>query len=125
MSYIYFNPNPERRSLTDCTVRAISKIFHQTWDETYLALCEYGAFLHDMPSTNHVWGTYLLDNGFRRYAIPNTCPNCYTVLDFTIDHPNGEYILATGTHVIAVAHGNYYDTSDSGYETPIYYYERR
>lgn len=125
MSYVYFNPNPARRSFADCTVRAISKILRQSWETTYLDLCEYGLNLHDMPSANHVWGTYLLDRGFKRYAIPNTCPDCYTVKDFSVDHPIGEYILATGTHVIAVVYGNYYDTSDSGYEVPVYYYERR
>ena len=114
-----------RQSLTDCTVRAISIIQNKEWHDIYDDLCSYGATLGDMPSTNHVWGTYLIDNGFMRYTIPNTCPACYTVRDFTYDHPKGEYILATGHHVIAVINGNYYDTSDSGYETPIYYYERR
>ena len=125
MAYIYCNPNPARRSLTDCTVRAISKILMQRWEDTYLALCEYGLMLHDMPSTNHVWGTYLLDNGFKRYAIPNTCPDCYTVEEFTKDYPNGKYILATGSHVIAVIDGDYFDTSDSGHEVPVYFYVQK
>jgi len=33
-------------------------------------------------------------------------------------------ILATGTHVIAVGDGNYYDTWDSGQEVPIYYWRK-
>lgn len=125
MSYIYCNPNPIRQSLTDCTVRAISIVFKEEWHDIYNDLCSYGSVLADMPSTNHVWGTYLTDKGFVRYTIPNTCPDCYTVKDFTYDHPYGKYILATAHHVIAVIDGNYYDTSDSGYEVPIYYYERR
>lgn len=125
MNYVYHNPNPQRRSLTDCTVRAISTIMHKNWEETYTDLCNYGLSVHDMPSTNHVWGGYLINNGFVRYAIPNTCPNCYTIMDFAIDHPVGEYIVATGSHVVAVVDGNYYDTSNSGNEIPVYYYERR
>lgn len=125
MSYIYCNPNPIRQSLTDCTIRAICIVTNQDWHDVFDKMCEYASDLGDMPSTNHVWGAYLRDRGFKRYAIPNTCPDCYTVKDFAYDHPYGKYILATGHHVIAVIDGNYYDTSDSGYETPIYYYERR
>lgn len=124
MSYIYCNPNPKRQSLTDCTIRAICIIMNKSWHDVFRAINVYADELCDMPSTNHVWGTYLRDQGFKRYTIPNTCPDCYTVKDFTYDHPYGRYILATAHHVIAVIDGNYYDTSDSGYETPIYYYER-
>jgi len=83
-----------------------------------------GYMLHDMPSANFVWGSYLHDKGFRRYVIPDTCPECYTVIDFCNDNPQGKYLLATGTHVIAVQDGNYYDAWDSGYEVPVYYWRK-
>lgn len=78
-----------------------------------------------MPSSNAVWNAYLLDQGFVKRTIPDTCPECYRVTDFCWDYPYGEYLIATGTHVIAVIDGNYYDTWDSGDEVPIYFYERR
>ena len=56
--------------------------------------------------------------------IPNTCPDCYTIADFCNDHPYGTYILATGTHVVAVIDGDYYDTWDSGNEIPIFYWQK-
>ena len=80
--------------------------------------------MHDMMSSNAVWGAYLYDQGFRRYIIPNTCPDCYSVKDFCEDNPKGEFMLATGTHVIAVEDGNYYDTWDSGDEVPIFYWRK-
>lgn len=83
-----------------------------------------GFMMHDMPSSNEVWSAYLRKNGFERRAIPNTCPDCYTIKDFAIDNPIGEFMLATGTHVVAVKDGNYYDTWDSGNEIPIFYFKK-
>lgn len=53
------------------------------------------------------------------------CPECYTVADFCWDNPYGYYLLATGTHAVAVIDGDYYDTWDSGNESVAYYYERK
>ena len=124
LGYIEYNPNPERKLVGDCVIRAISKSLNRDWEDTYLELMLLGFNMHDMPSSNDVWGTYLLRNGFRRYVIPDTCPECYTVEQFCIDNPDLTGILATGTHVIAVTGGNYYDTWDSGQEVPIYYWRK-
>jgi hypothetical protein len=75
-----------------------------------------------MPSANNVWGAYLKGKGFKRNIIPTECPDCYTVRDFCREHPRGTFILALSTHVVAVINGDYYDTWDSGDETPIYYW---
>lgn len=77
-----------------------------------------------MPSSNNVWGTYLTEKGFRRFSIPNTCPNCYTIKDFCRDNSIGTYIIGTGSHAVAVIDGDYYDTWDSGDEVPIYFFKR-
>lgn len=79
----------------------------------------------DMPSSNHVWGTYLVGEGFSRRVIPDTCPDCYTVKDFANDHRWGVYVLATGDHVVAVEDGDYYDAWDSGDEIPTYYFQKK
>lgn len=119
-----YNANPVMRKGDDCTVRAISKILSKSWEEVYWGLCKYGMKFYDMPSANHVWGTYLLDHGYRRTIIPDTCPMCYTVREFAEEHPYGSYILALNGHVVAVKNGNYYDSWDSGNEIPIYYWEK-
>ena len=124
MAFIFYNPNPERNLVGDCVIRAISKITEKSWDDTYMDIVLQGFMMHDMPSANHVWGTYLHEHGFKRSVIPNTCPDCYTVFDFTQDYPKGTYMLATGSHVIAVVDGDYYDTWDSGNEIPIYYWQK-
>ena len=98
---------------------------NQSWEDTYIGIMLQGYSMHDMPSSNNVWGRYLFEHGFRRYIIPDTCPDCYTVRQFCADNPQLTGILATGTHVIAVGEGgNYFDTWDSGDEVPIYYWRR-
>ena len=124
MKFIYYNPNPKNKLVGDCVIRALSISLNKDWKTTYRELCQLGEQMFDMPSSNEVWGTYLKNYGYRRYTIPNTCPNCYSVYSFCIDHPIGKYILATGSHVITVIDGYYYDTWDSGMEIPIYYWKK-
>ena len=122
MSFIFYNPNPENKFVGDCVIRAVSRLLHQDWDTTYADICELGAQMHDMPSSDLVWGEYLYRRGFRKHLIPDTCPFCYTVREFCREHPTGKFLLKTSGHVIAVVNGNYYDTSDSGSEVPIYFW---
>ena len=56
--------------------------------------------------------------------MPEECPVCYTVEDFCREYPEGTYILATGTHVVTVIDGDYYDTWESGSEPIIYYWKK-
>lgn len=119
-----YNPNPANKRAGDCVIRAITKILDIDWEEAYLGVALQGFVEKDMPSINHVWGSYLKHKGFKRHIIPDTCPDCYTINDFANEHPKGAYILATGSHVVAVVDGSYYDTFDSGEETPMYYFER-
>ena len=117
MAFIFTNPNPEGKLTDDCTIRALSLAMHKSWDDVYAELALTGFMLKDMMEKNSVWGRYLIDNGFKRYSIPNTCPDCYTIRDFCFDNKTGTFIVATGSHVVAVIDGNYYDTWDSGGET--------
>lgn len=125
MGYVYFNNNPLEKATGDCVVRAISIVTGMSWDEAYEAVCEEGFRLAEMPSTNTAWGALLRRMGFEKRVVPDTCPTCYTVRDFCAEYPDGVYILATGTHVVAVINGNWIDAWDSGGEYPIYYWRRK
>ena len=122
--WVYYNSNPIGRRTSDCVIRAISVLTGKTWDQVYIEIFNWGFFLKDMASVNNLWSSYLRANGFKRRELPNNCPDCYTVKDFCNDFPIGKYMLATGTHVIAVIDGDYYDTWDSGFEVPIYYWSK-
>lgn len=119
-----YNPNPNGAYVGDCVIRAIAKALNYDWQKTYLEVCIQGYIMCDMPSSNAVWGAYLMKKGFKRTIIPNTCPDCYTVVDFCKENPEGVFILATGSHVVTVVDGDYYDSWESGNEVPIYYWTK-
>ena len=124
MAYIFYNPNPSKKLVGDCVVRGISKLFNQDWKSVLIDLFVESYEMDDIPSSNAVWGSLLHRRGYRQYVIPDTCPKCYSIKQFCKDYPEGLYLLATGTHVVAVKDGDYYDTWDSGDEVPIYYWRK-
>lgn len=122
--YIHANPNPNGAYVEDCVVRAIAIATGRSWDDIFVHLCLQAFIMKNMPSVNNVWGTYLKSIGFVSHPLPTNCPDCYTIRDFCNENRNGIYILATGTHVVAVIDGNYCDAWDSGDEMPISVWRR-
>lgn len=122
--YRELNVNPLQRRADDCTIRAIATALNEPWEKVYSDVCIEGLKLYDMPSANHVWGSYLRKKGFKRHIIPDTCPQCYSVAEFARDHPEGTYILALSGHVVPVINGDWIDTFNSGERIAIYYWER-
>lgn len=122
--FVFDNPNPSGSYVGDCVIRAISIASGRSWYEIFVDLCLKALNMYDMPSSNRVWNEYLKSEGYTRHVIPSDCPACYTIKDFCGEHFNGRYILGTGSHVVAVINGNYYDTWDSGDESPIYYWTK-
>lgn len=116
--YIHANPNPNGMYVEDCVIRAIAIATDRSWDDIFIHICLQAYIMKNMPSVNKVWGTYLTSIGFSSYPVLDRCPECNTVRDFCRDNPFGTFILATGSHVIAVIDGDYYDAWDSGDELP-------
>lgn len=119
-----YNPSPAGRNVGDCAVRAIAKALGTDWETAYALIALNGYLMGDMPSSNSVWGAVLRQNGFYRSAIPNTCPDCYTIADFADDHPDGAYVVGTGSHVVTIRDGIIYDSWDSSQEIPQYYWHK-
>lgn len=123
--WIKYNPNPTGRSVGDCAVRAVAKALDIDWETAYVMITTNGYQMGDMPSSDSVWGAVLRQNGFYRQALPNRCPDCYTVEDFCYDHPEGTFVLGFGGHTATVVDGNLYDSWDSRREIPIYMWYRK
>lgn len=123
--WIKANPNPYRTEEPDCVVRAIAIALDDTWESVHWDLCMLSHYEHTMPSTNWLWEKYLLRNGFEKFLLPETCPQCTTVKDFARMYPEGTYVLAAGDHAVAVIGGNWYDAWDSGSTVPIAFYRKK
>ena len=121
--FIEYNANPRGIITGDCVIRAISKAMDMDWEKVYMALTVKGLEKAMWGDTNAVWEKYLRENGFEQHVLPDTCPDCYTIADFADDHRIGTFIVATGSHVVAVQDGNYFDSWDSGNIIPSYYFE--
>lgn len=123
--WVKFNNNPAGRVVGDCSVRAVSLALNTTWERAFEMLAENAFLMGDMPSSDSVWGATLRQHGFRREAIKNTCPDCYTVRDFVKDFPRGVYVLGFGGHVATVIDGDLYDSWDSSNEVPVYFWYKK
>lgn len=123
--WVYANPNPCRREEPDCVVRAIAIALDRTWKRVHDDLCSLSRDKCTMPSVNWLWELYLKRNGFEKFLLPDACPSCMTVKDFARMYPEGTYVIGTGTHAVAVIDGNWWDTWDSGDETPSYFFRKR
>ena len=119
-TWIEFNNNPVQRRVGDCAVRAVSVALDTDWETAYAMIAANGFQMGDMPSSDAVWGSVLRQHGFKRAAIPDSCPDCYTARDFAQDHPVGTYVLGFGGHVATIKDGTLYDAWDSSNEIPTY-----
>ena len=125
MAYTYYNPNPVGRFVKDCVPRAISKALNTDWETAKVLISNASFKMGNMEHGDDVVGAVLRQNGFYREIVPNECPDCYTLEDFSNDHPKGIFVVYCGEHVVTVVDGVIYDTWDSSMETPQYYWYKK
>ena len=86
--FIEYNKNPLNNYTDDCVIRAISAEMDRDWDDVWLDIMVLTFQKKCMMSSNNIWQEYLHNNGYVRYNIPDTCPNCYTIKQFAEDFQN-------------------------------------
>lgn len=120
--WVEYNPNPTGRNVEDCSIRAVAKALGISWEDAFALLAKNAYQMGDLPNANSVIGSVLRMHDFYRKALPNTCPDCYTVDDFCRDHPRGTFVLFFGNHVATVADGDLYDSWNSSGLSPQFYW---
>lgn len=110
--------------MPDCVIRALAIILDKTWYEIYDDLYLVGREEASVSCHDDVWGLYLRMNGFEPFLLPETCPRCTTIRNFTKYYPKGKYVIGTGSHAVAVVDGDYYDSWDSGEEVPSFFWRQ-
>ena len=122
-AFFYFNPNPRTPNpygKMDCVVRAICAAFGWTWERACAALSIQSFADGDNWAKDDVWGDFLEARGWTWFRIPDTCPRCYTLSEFARDHPEGVYIVGTGSHAVCVRDGVILDSWHSGGVIPLF-----
>lgn len=121
--WIKYNANPVANRVEDCAIRAVAVALDVSWEYAFDLIAKNAKEMGNVMHSNAVFGSVLRQHGFKRFIVPNSCPDCYTLIDFCMDNPEGVYVVGLDSHVVAVIDGNYIDTWDSGNEIPIYYWK--
>ena len=123
--FIEYNANPIANRTEDCGIRAVAVALDMSWEHAFDLLAYNARAMGDVMHSNAVIGSVLRQNGFNRATIPSSCPDCYSIGDFADDHKHGDYVVGTGSHVVAVIDGNIIDTFNSKDLPALYYWYRK
>lgn len=106
--YNYYNANPFKRNVNDCSVRAISLATNRTWDQTYNLLSDYAREQGITFSEVEFIDDFLAER-YDRF-----CPDrkISTLQDFLDLNLKGRYLITMRGHITCVIDGTIYDTFD-------------
>lgn len=109
----YYNANPLKRNVSDCSVRAISLATEHTWDETYIMLSNYARQRAITFSEVEFINEFLSE----RYECLCENKNIRTLRDFLSLELPGRYLVTMQGHITCVVDGTCYDTFDPSDKT--------
>lgn len=110
-----YNPNPKKKNVGDCSLRAYCAAFGWTWEEAFEKSSEIAKDEAIMMDTHKTCEKvmegegYVLDEEFKKSKRKDL-----TVNEFALTHPYGTYFLNTHGHLLCVKDGEYWDSWDSG-----------
>lgn len=104
--YRFYNANPFKNKVADCSIRAISLIENKPYNVTFRELSEYALERGLMPDSVESIESFLDDKYIR------TCYKYMALKKFIDEHPRGQYLVTMRGHITAVIDGVVYDTFD-------------
>ena len=100
----YYNANPLRNNVSDCTTRAISLAEGESWDYTYKKLSRLARRKGQMMD-NVIFIEDYLDEYY-----PRQCHYSKTIGEFAKEYPVGTYLCTMPGHITCIIDGCIYDT---------------
>lgn len=107
--YTYYQPNTVRNT-SDCSIRAISKIWECSWDDALDLIVKYAKKYKDQTNCSTNLNTILYEELGMHVYLP---ARRMTFEKFAKLHPVGVYALNSEEHICACVNGQLYDSWDS------------
>ena len=125
MKIKYYNANPKKwKREGDCVVRAICTVLNQSWELTYMELCELGLRRCMMPNSKLLYEAYLKSKGLEKQKMPKKANGKrYTIREFVEERPDFIGIISVAGHLTCVANGSLIDTWDCSDKSICNYWE--
>lgn len=111
----YYNPNPNKKEVADCVVRACCKSMNKDWDEVYVDLCKIGFENKAMPNEKLAYEKYFIQEGFEYVKVFNKKGSKrLKVREIAKEHKKEVIICVVANHLVTTAEGYFWDLFDSG-----------
>ena len=112
----YYNPNPSKKKVGDCVVRALCKATDKDWNEVYKRLCAIGLEEKAMPNEQACYERFLQENNFVKMKISNKKGSKRpTVNEMAVKSEDGKaYVCQVACHLVTAKDGYYWDLWESG-----------
>lgn len=122
----YYNPNPLKKEVGDCVIRAFCAAEDAHWDDVFRELCDIGFELKNMPNGRETTDTFLKRHGYTRYAISNKKGSKRPTVNEMANRSKteGAFICEVANHTVTVKDGAILDLWDSGYKSLYAYWHK-
>lgn len=105
-SYEYYNANPLKNDLADCTLRAISVATNKSWDYVYDYLSDMAQYEGTLLDDSKFIQKFL-DSNYNRVPTYNM-----TVGEVAKEYGNNVVLITMNGHITVSKYGRIYDTFD-------------
>ena len=111
--WVEYNPNPLKKNVGDCTLRAYCKYTRKKWEEVYDMSSKFAKEECSIMDESSVVNKFIQEKLNCKITWPKKDEKV-TVNEFAKTHNKGKYIIGIRGHVVTVINGYYYDSWDSG-----------
>ena len=111
--WVEYNPNPLKKNVGDCTIRAYCKFTGKKWEEVYDMSSKFAKEECSIMDESSVVNKFIQEKLNCKIIWPKKDEKV-TVNEFAKTHNKGKYIIGIRGHVVTVINGYYYDSWDSG-----------